>query len=130
MLFRSADNWHPHISRIPGVKAFAEAFCCEVVPNAKTSSDALAQYDAMVLEKALADSNRDDPRWLSVTDIHASVRAVAAMPVAREGRALGVITLVHHTPGYFNDEHVELLSSVAAQSAVAFFPSLRPVSRA
>jgi len=61
-----ADNWHPHISRIPGVKAFAEAFCCEVVPNAKTSSDALAQYDAMVLEKALADSNRDDPRWLNI----------------------------------------------------------------
>jgi adenylate cyclase len=62
---------------------------------------------------------RDDPRWLTTTDVHASVRAVAAMPVAREGRALGVITLVHHTPGFFGDEHVELLSSVAAQSAVA-----------
>lgn len=61
-----ADNWHPHLSRIPGVKAYAEAFNCEVVPNAKTSADTLSQYDAMVLEKALADSNRDDPRWLNI----------------------------------------------------------------
>jgi adenylate cyclase len=62
---------------------------------------------------------RQDTRWLTATEIHSNVRAVAAMPVLREGRALGVITLVHHTPGYFSDEHVELLSSVAAQSAVA-----------
>lgn len=62
---------------------------------------------------------RIDNRWLSAHEYHASVRAVAAMPVLREGRALGVITLVHHTPGFFREEHIELLSSVAAQSAVA-----------
>jgi adenylate cyclase len=70
-------------------------------------------------QQLIIHDTRDDPRWLTTTDVHSSVRAVAAMPVAREGRALGVITLVHHTPGYFSDEHVELLSSVAAQSAVA-----------
>lgn len=62
---------------------------------------------------------RQDTRWFTANEIHASVRSVASMPVIREGRALGVITLVHHTPGYFHEEHVELLSSVAAQSAVA-----------
>ena len=62
---------------------------------------------------------RGDVRWFSSTNYHSNVRAVAAMPVVREGRILGVITLVHHTPGFFSDEHVELLSSVAAQSAVA-----------
>ncbi|HMQ32703.1 MAG TPA: GAF domain-containing protein [Chloroflexaceae bacterium] len=62
---------------------------------------------------------RLDSRWLAAHEYHSSVRAVAAMPVLREGRTLGVITLVHHTPGFFSDEHVELLSSVAAQSAVA-----------
>jgi adenylate cyclase len=41
------------------------------------------------------------------------------MPVLREERILGVITLVHHTPGYFTGEHLDLLRSVAAQSAVA-----------
>jgi adenylate cyclase len=62
---------------------------------------------------------RLDQRWFSSNSIHSNVRSVASMPVVREGRTLGVITLVHHTPGYFSDEHVELLSSVANQSAVA-----------
>ena len=62
---------------------------------------------------------RGDVRWFSSTNYHSNVRAVAAMPVVREGRILGVITLVHHTQGFFSEEHVELLSSVAAQSAVA-----------
>lgn len=62
---------------------------------------------------------REDRRWFAANAVHSSVRSVASMPVTREGHALGVITLVHHTPGYFTEEHVELLSSVAAQSAVA-----------
>lgn len=62
---------------------------------------------------------RDDLRWFAASDLHNNVRSVAAMPVIREGNVLGVITLVHHTPGFFNADHVDLLSSVAAQSAVA-----------
>lgn len=62
---------------------------------------------------------RTDDRWFKREPIHETVRSVAAMPVIREGRTLGVITLVHHTPGYFTPEHIELLASVAAQSAVA-----------
>ncbi len=62
---------------------------------------------------------RIDSRWFATNEVHSNVRAVAAMPVTREGRTLGVITLVHHTPGFFSEEHIELLSSVAAQSAVA-----------
>lgn len=61
-----ADNWHPHLSRIPGVKGYAEFFNREVVLNSNTLEDSLDQYDSMVMEKALADSNRDDPRWLNV----------------------------------------------------------------
>jgi adenylate cyclase len=62
---------------------------------------------------------RQDRRWFASSEVHMSVRAVAAMPVLREGNTLGVITLVHHTPGFFTDDHIDLLSSVAAQSAVA-----------
>lgn len=68
---------------------------------------------------AVIHDTRQDDRWLSANEMHSNVRAVAAMPVLREGNTLGVITLVHHTPGFFSDEHVDLLSSVAAQSAVA-----------
>jgi adenylate cyclase len=62
---------------------------------------------------------RDDPRWVNLNEQHTSVRSVAAMPVMREQRVLGVITLVHHTPGFLSDDHLDLLKSVAAQSAVA-----------
>ncbi|HWH45861.1 MAG TPA: hypothetical protein VNT32_14165 [Thermoleophilaceae bacterium] len=61
-----ADNWHPHLSRIPGIKAYAEFFNREVVLNSNTLEDSIDQYDSMVKEKALADANREDPRWLNV----------------------------------------------------------------
>ncbi len=62
---------------------------------------------------------RADSRWIANASFHDNVRSVAAMPVKREGNILAVITLVHHRPGYFTPQHIELLSSVAAQSAVA-----------
>jgi hypothetical protein len=62
----SADNWHPHLSKIPGVKAEAEFMGREVILNSNTLEDSLDQYDSMVKEKALADPNRKDPRWMNV----------------------------------------------------------------
>jgi len=62
----SADNWHPHLSKIPGVKSYAEFFNREVVLNSNTLEDSIDQYDSMVKEKALADANAADPRWLNV----------------------------------------------------------------
>ena len=59
----AADSWHPHLSTIPGVRRWAEFYGREVVMNANTLEDSVDQYDAMVLEKALADVNRRDPRW-------------------------------------------------------------------
>lgn len=67
----------------------------------------------------LITDTRLDSRWLVTSDLHNDVRSVAAMPIIRDNRAWGVITLVHHTPGYFTAEHLELLASVAAQSALA-----------
>lgn len=68
---------------------------------------------------ALIIETRDDPRWLAPTMHQQVVRSVAAVPIIREDRALGAITLAHHTPGYFTEEHLDLLKSVAAQSAIA-----------
>jgi hypothetical protein len=62
----AADNWHPQLSRIPGLRRWAEFFGREVVMNANTLEDSIDQYDSMVKEKAVADANRRDPRWLNV----------------------------------------------------------------
>jgi hypothetical protein len=61
-----ADNWHPHLSKIPGVKRTARYFGREVILNSNTLEDSIDQYDSMVKEKALADPNPRDPRYLNV----------------------------------------------------------------
>jgi hypothetical protein len=61
-----ADNWHPHLSKIPGIRKFAEVFGREVILNSNTLEDSIDQYDSMIKEKALADPNKRDPRFLNV----------------------------------------------------------------
>ena len=58
----AADNWHPHLSKIPGVRKSAEFFGREVILNSNTLEDSIDQYDSMLKEKALADPNKRDPR--------------------------------------------------------------------
>lgn len=65
----------------------------------------------------IADCENDE-RWISSTSFQATIRSIAAAPIIREGRVLGVITVVHHTPNHFREAHVDLLTSVAQQSAV------------
>ena len=60
----AADYWHPHLSKIPGVRKYAEFFDREVILNSNTLEDSIDQYDSMIKEKALADAHRDDPRLL------------------------------------------------------------------
>jgi hypothetical protein len=61
-----ADNWHPHLSKIPGIKKEAEFMGREVILNSNTLEDSIDQYDSMVKEKAVADPNHEDPRWMNV----------------------------------------------------------------
>ncbi|MBC8161968.1 MAG: GAF domain-containing protein, partial [Roseiflexaceae bacterium] len=60
---------------------------------------------------------QNDPRWVIGTNNHSPIRSAAAVPILREGQAIGVITVVHHTPNHFSAEHQDLLVSVAQQSA-------------
>jgi hypothetical protein len=62
----AADNWHPRLSKIPGVRKWAEFFGRDVVMNSNTLEDSLDQYDSMVKEHAVADADRRDPRWKQV----------------------------------------------------------------
>ncbi len=62
----AADNWHPHLSKIPGVRRNAEFFGREVILNSNTLEDSIDQYDSMIKEKALADPNPRDPRFANV----------------------------------------------------------------
>jgi adenylate cyclase len=88
------------------------------VPN-DILRDGIAGWVLRAREPTIIMETRDDPRWIATLPHQQLVRSVAAVPIAREERVLGVITLVHHTPSYFTGEHLDLLASVAAQSAIA-----------
>ena len=62
----AADNWQPRLSKIPGVRKWAEFFNRDVVMNSNTLEDSLDQYDSMVKEHAVADPDPRDPRWKQV----------------------------------------------------------------
>ncbi|MBK9714542.1 MAG: GAF domain-containing protein [Kouleothrix sp.] len=81
--------------------------------------DGIAGWVLRAREPAIIAETREDTRWVATSPHQQMVRSVAAVPIIREERVLGVITLVHHTPGYFTEEHLGLLNSVAAQSAIA-----------
>ncbi|HJZ49191.1 MAG TPA: GAF domain-containing protein [Roseiflexaceae bacterium] len=81
--------------------------------------DGIAGWVLRERQPAIIPETRDDGRWVATTPHQQMVRSAASVPIMREDRVLGVITLVHHTPGYFTDEHLDLLDSVAAQSAIA-----------
>jgi class 3 adenylate cyclase/DNA-binding response OmpR family regulator len=69
------------------------------------------------LPAVIADT-RNDSRWFCAESHHFNVRAVAAVPLLHGNTTLGVVTLVHHTPGFFTEEHVDLLSMFVRQIIV------------
>ncbi|OBJ73821.1 hypothetical protein [Mycobacterium sp. 1274756.6] len=60
------DNWQPELSKIPGVRRYAQDYGREICPNANTLEDSLDQYDSMIKEKTMADRDPKDPRWLQI----------------------------------------------------------------
>ena len=47
------------------------------------------------------------------------IRSVLSVPLRRGDRVRGLLVLVHHEPGHFDDDHLSFLASVADQAAIA-----------
>lgn len=77
----AADSWHPHLSKIPGVRRQATELGHEVIPAAGAIESTSDQYDAMVVEKAIADPGRLDPRWTNVLPVRELSGRRASWPV-------------------------------------------------
>ncbi len=59
----AVDAMNPRASRIAGVARHARTWDVEVILNANTRENTLAQYNSMVLERTLADPCRAAPEW-------------------------------------------------------------------
>jgi signal transduction histidine kinase len=70
-------------------------------------------------EGTIVFNTRDDERWLAVTEDHKATRSAISVPLLRQERVAGVLTLVHPEPNRFNEEHLDLLTPIANQAAIA-----------
>jgi signal transduction histidine kinase len=89
------------------------------------------QVVAQILDKGLAGwvvrhkegtivfDTREDERWLVLADDHLTTRSAIAVPLLRQERVVGVLTLSHPEPNRFGQGHLDLLSSIAHQAAIA-----------
>ncbi|RKG67063.1 hypothetical protein D7V80_17425 [Corallococcus sp. CA054B] len=61
----STESYTPLLSRIPGVRRFAEQMGWEVVLNGNTREDSLEQYASMVVEKLFAGPSAHDASFVN-----------------------------------------------------------------
>src|SRR5262249_9872162 len=59
---------------------------------------------------------RKDPRYL---EMNPETRSEVIVPLFYKGRIIGVLDLEHTRNGFFNEEHERILTTLAAQIAVA-----------
>jgi len=70
-------------------------------------------------EGTIVFDTKDDQRWLALTDDHLATRSAIAVPLLRQERVVGALTLSHSEPSKFAEEHLDLLLSIANQAAIA-----------
>ncbi len=59
---------------------------------------------------------RRDPRYL---EMNPETRSEMIVPLFYKGRVIGVLDLEHTRPGFFNEEHERMLTTLGAQVAIA-----------
>jgi PAS domain S-box-containing protein len=70
------------------------------------------------LEPAVVNDTFIDPRWVR-TEEGGRVRSALIIPLVGRGGVPGLLVLNHNEVGHFTQEHVALLSSLAAQAAIS-----------
>ena len=58
----------------------------------------------------------EDPRYL---EMNPETRSELIVPLFHKGKIIGVLDLEHSRPGFFNEEHERVLTTLAAQVAIA-----------
>src|SRR6202521_6079529 len=69
---------------------------------------------AQLRQAVLIDDVTQDPRYIEAVP---NVRSELAVPLITKNRVIGVIDIEAREPGYFNEEHVRVLSLIASRMA-------------
>jgi two-component system, NtrC family, sensor histidine kinase KinB len=82
----------------------------------------MAGWVATHREAVLIPDTTKDERWLRRPDDaenQTGAKSAVSAPILLRDKLLGVITLVHPTPGFFTIEHLELIKAIAGQAGTA-----------
>ncbi|HSJ55795.1 MAG TPA: response regulator, partial [Anaerolineae bacterium] len=80
--------------------------------------DGLAGWVIQHRDNVLIADARADDRWLVLPSDVEPVQSIVAAPVMIGRQVLGVLLATHAEASYFNEDHLALLVSIAAQAAV------------
>ena len=102
-----------------------------ILTRADATPEQRSQLIGRVLDKGLAgwvrehrriglieDTQKDD-RWLDLPDQPYTVRSALAVPILRDEKLLGLLTLLHARIGHFNRETAEIMEMTAGQIDIA-----------
>jgi signal transduction histidine kinase len=84
--------------------------------------EGIAGWVARTGEPAIVNNARTDPRFSHRVDVRTGflTQSIAAVPVKIKGRVIGVLEVLNkYSDTGFNEEDLRLMSSIAAQSAIA-----------
>ena len=75
-------------------------------------------------EAALIQNTSLDDRWLRRPDDAAEksgAKSAICVPIITRDQAVGVLTIVHPVPDFFNESHLALLQAIADQAGIAIY---------
>jgi len=81
----------------------------------------IAGWVAQYKKPAVVPDVTNDPRWIDPPDadgIHKQIGSMIAVPLIAHHQMLGVLMLSHDDNGYFNEDHLRLLTASAGQIAI------------
>lgn len=102
-----------------------------ILTRADATPEQRSQLIGRVLDKGLAgwvrrqreigliEDTQADDRWLNLPDQPYTVRSALAVPILRDEKLLGLLTLLHARAGHFSQETADLMEMTAGQIAIA-----------
>jgi NtrC-family two-component system sensor histidine kinase KinB len=88
----------------------------------ETLNNGLAGWVVHDMHGALIPDTSKDERWMVRPDDEedqTGAKSVVCVPLIVREQLVGVLTLVHPSPGFFNSSHLELIQAIADQAGIA-----------
>jgi PAS domain S-box-containing protein len=92
----------------------------EVTEQVKfTLEDGLAGWVSKNKQAALVQDTSTDKRWQAAPGGQEKPKSVVSAPLIVRNSLVGIMTLTHPKPGFFNEDHLSLIKVIADQAAFA-----------